>query len=121
MPEIRFCDSCQGSIPLGAPSMEREGKLYYAACWRALFAPVEKPAEHTPIWVPPREYEPPGERVQTIEKTAKRWKLQQAIGATVGIGGAFLVAVDFTAAAIVVAVGLAWFLTARVVAWWCHG
>ena len=53
MAEIRFCDSCEGSIALGEPSMEQDGKLYCAPCWRALFGPAENPAEHKPIWVAP--------------------------------------------------------------------
>ena len=53
MAEIRFCDSCEGSMALGEPSMEQDGKLYCAPCWRALFGPAENPAEHKPTWVAP--------------------------------------------------------------------
>jgi len=73
------------------------------------------------------------DRVQTIERTSKRWKWHQLWGAVMAINGfVFLIgatAVGDTDTAVSLAgwstlalvLGLAWFLVARIQAWWHHG
>lgn len=71
-------------------------------------------------------------RVQTIERTSKRWKAQQAISLIVMLMGVavFLVSakshpdqIDFPKVGSVIAVvfGLIWFMFVGIAIWWNHG
>ncbi|MCK4873004.1 MAG: hypothetical protein KAS72_09785 [Phycisphaerales bacterium] len=79
-------------------------------------------------------YCPPSRPVQTIEKTGKVWKAQQLLSALVTLIGVCLIAGELSLngaedasgerlaiAVLMIAGGLLWFITARILAWWFHG
>lgn len=69
-------------------------------------------------------------RTQTIEKTAKTWKAQMLLSFGVFVVGIGIVALAVMGAVpgvfaligvLMILVGFAWFVTARIGAWWYHG
>lgn len=70
------------------------------------------------------------QQVQTIQKTAKRWKGQMVLAVLVAMVGIILLAVSVSAedaesprfiiGAVCVPIGVFWFFVARIVAWWHH-
>lgn len=65
-------------------------------------------------------------RIQTTQQTGKFWKLQIMLGALTAIVGGVLMAASgggslFGFGLLALIVGIAWFLIARLLAWWFHG
>lgn len=85
------------------------------------------PVHYAPAAMYVAQPAPPG--VQTIQKTAKIWKAQMALGVLLMIAGVVMLMVGFQGGPVIsamlgtlaVMVGFVWYLFARVMAWWHHG
>jgi hypothetical protein len=115
------CTNC-GRV-IGKLEMPRvfDGNVVCAGCWGVLSQNVPAAlAYQTPA--PP----PPPEQPHVIEQTAKRWKLQliYAMGTVfLGLLIVFMPGNGWTMAfgGLVFLVGVGWWITARLRAWWHHG
>ena len=114
---ILFCDICNKSIPKSMNFSRVEGKLICADC-KSKIAGQNQQAPTVDA-----------RAVQTIEKTAKKWKGTQLVGALLGFIGVvemfmppFFTDSPYRGWGLMLALaGLAIILVARTFAWWYHG
>jgi hypothetical protein len=115
MPQLITCPACGGPVSAMAAGCPRCGHPIRRV------TPPAAPHARQGLWPP---------HVQTIERTSKGWKLQMLLSSMLAIagviiwcGGAQLPGGQSIAPIGILALfgGLAWFMTARIGAWWDHG
>jgi hypothetical protein len=108
---VEQCENCGGTIGKIEQAYVHKGHIVCPACHKKLATPGNNPSIEVRPTVP----------VQTIEKTAKRWKKKTLIGLGIIIVGVIGAQESPSVAALLIALGLIVCIWAKVGAWWHHG
>jgi hypothetical protein len=125
---IETCANCEEPIGKLEPAMLWNGRVICARCHQRLSPPVE-PIAYAAVAAAPPGSPPQTGNIQTIQLTAKRFKLQLLIAAPLAIVATLIGSVGFAAGSTAIgALGItiavaafAWAVIIRGLIWWHHG